>query len=111
MKLPLAFLPYLISLTVAVANAPWNLDRLPQPPKTYEAPEFATNGVRAIFFDGLPWKGQPTRVFAFIGIPDHKPGEQVSGIALVHGNTEPCCHCGASTALLQIALARRRATG
>lgn len=54
-------------------------------PATSPAPGFETNGVRAIFFDGLPWQGKPTRVFAFVGVPEHKRGEKVPGMVLVHG--------------------------
>ncbi len=64
---------------------PWDLKALAPAPATYPAPGYETNGVRALFFDGLPWHGQPTRVFAFVGMPEHKPGEKVPGMVLVHG--------------------------
>ncbi|MBI5397742.1 MAG: prolyl oligopeptidase family serine peptidase [Verrucomicrobia bacterium] len=67
------------------AAIPWNLRALSKPPATHPAPGFETNGVRAVFFDGLPWKGQPTRVFAWIGLPERKPGQKVPGMVLVHG--------------------------
>jgi dienelactone hydrolase len=40
--------------------------------------------IRAIFFDGLPYRGRATRVFAWYGAP---PGgaHEVPGIVLVHG--------------------------
>src|SRR5207244_2738599 len=34
---------------------------------------------------GLPWHGEPTRVFALVGMPEHKPGDKVPAIVLVHG--------------------------
>lgn len=82
-----------VLLTVAAAVAaekpakmPWDLRRLSKPPRTHEAAGFAeTNGVRAVFFDGLPWKGKPTRVFAWVGLPAGKPGERAPGMVLVHG--------------------------
>ena len=49
------------------------------------APDFQAEGVKAIFFDGLPWKGKPTRVFAWVGIPKLEPGKKAPGIVLVHG--------------------------
>ena len=67
------------------AVVPWDLKALSQAPATYPAPGFDTNGVHAMFFDGLPWHGQPTRVFAFVGVPEHKRGEKVPGMILVHG--------------------------
>ncbi|MCX6898057.1 MAG: prolyl oligopeptidase family serine peptidase [Verrucomicrobia bacterium] len=67
------------------AAVPWNPKALSKTPASYPAPSFETNGVRAIFFDGLPWQGKPTRVFAFVGVPEHKRGEKVPGMVLVHG--------------------------
>jgi dienelactone hydrolase len=49
------------------------------------APDSAPQHIHALFFDGLPWHGKPTRVFAFIGMPEHKPGDKVPGMVLVHG--------------------------
>jgi dienelactone hydrolase len=54
-------------------------------PKTQPAEGFSAEGVEAVFYDGLPWKGKPTRVFAWIGVPKLKPGEKAPGIVLVHG--------------------------
>ncbi|MEZ5391281.1 MAG: acetylxylan esterase [Bryobacterales bacterium] len=45
----------------------------------------STAGLKAIFFDGPPWKGKPTRVFAWLGLPERKDGAKVSGVVLVHG--------------------------
>ena len=42
-------------------------------------------GVTAIFYDGLPYKGKATRVFAYYGIPNVQPGQKVPGVVLVHG--------------------------
>ena len=67
------------------AAGPWNLKELAKPPKVYPAPGFAEKGVRAIFYEGLPWKGNPTRVFAWYGLPQRKAGEKVPAMVLVHG--------------------------
>jgi cephalosporin-C deacetylase-like acetyl esterase len=69
----------------ASAAIPWDTKGLLEAPQTYAAPGFQSAGVQALFYDGLPWQGQPTRVFAWMGIPEHKPGEKVPGIVLVHG--------------------------
>src|SRR5687767_8648532 len=63
----------------------WNLEKLSVAPQTYPAPEFKEPGVEAIFYDALPWKGKPTRVFAWIGMPQHEPGQKVPAMVLVHG--------------------------
>jgi len=76
----------------------WDMARLTQAPKTYPAPDYAAEstdsgaesrfsgeGVKPIFYEGLPWKGKPTRVFAWYGIPDHKANEKVPAMVLAHG--------------------------
>lgn len=54
-------------------------------PRTFPAPGFQSDGVEALFYEGMPWKGKPTRVFAWIGMPKADPGKTVPGIVLVHG--------------------------
>jgi hypothetical protein len=41
--------------------------------------------MRAIFYDGLPWKKNPTRVFAFYGVPARKGADRLPAMVLVHG--------------------------
>ena len=41
-------------------------------------------GLRAIFYDALSWKGKPTKVFAWLGLPTSATGK-VPGVVLVHG--------------------------
>ena len=56
-----------------------------QAPKTYDAEGFKPDGaVHAIFYEALPWKGKPTRVFAWIGLPAKREGK-VPAMVLVHG--------------------------
>jgi dienelactone hydrolase len=38
-----------------------------------------------VFFEGLPWQGKPTRVFAWYGVPAGKNGAKVPAMVLVHG--------------------------
>ena len=40
--------------------------------------------VRPLFFEGLPYKGKPTRVFAWYGVPKNSIGK-VPAVVLVHG--------------------------
>ena len=42
------------------------------------------DGVRPVLFEGLPWRGRPTKVFAWLGIPKGKAGK-LPGVVLVHG--------------------------
>jgi len=56
-----------------------------EPPHTYPAPGFECPGVKALFYDGLPWKGKPTRVFAWYGAPQTEAGRKVPAMVLVHG--------------------------
>lgn len=63
----------------------WDMAALSQPPRTYEAPGFSAPRVRSLFYEGLPWKGEPTRVFAYYGAPEKPPGEKVPAMVLVHG--------------------------
>ncbi|HOD51479.1 MAG TPA: acetylxylan esterase [Candidatus Hydrogenedentes bacterium] len=80
----------LLSMCCAAGDAgvlpvQWDMARLSQPPATYPAEGFAAEGVRALFYDALPFENKPTRVFAWMGIPDHPEGERVPGMVLVHG--------------------------
>ncbi len=54
-------------------------------PATYPADEFREDGVRASFYDGAPYDGRPTRVFAWYGAPRTQPGEKLPAMVLVHG--------------------------
>ena len=63
----------------------WDLPALSQAPKSYPAEPIRAEGMRALFFEGLPYQGNPTRVFAWLGLPKVEPGRKVPGIVLVHG--------------------------
>ena len=61
------------------------LGRLTNPPIVHDAVGFAEeDGMKPIFYDALPWKGKPTRVFAWLGLPGKSNGK-LPGIVLVHG--------------------------
>lgn len=76
----------------------WNLPRLRQPPAMQPAAEAPVDGVEAIWIDGLPFQGKPTKAFAYLGMPampaqltaaaDAQPAEpntKIPGVVLVHG--------------------------
>lgn len=61
------------------------LGRLTAPPAMRPADGFADpTGLRAIYYDALPWQGNPTKVFAWLGLPAQREGK-VPGVVLVHG--------------------------
>ena len=62
----------------------WNLESLAVAPRFSDAP-ISEPGVRGIFYDGLPLAGKPTRVFAWLGLPNHAAGEKAPAMVLVHG--------------------------
>ncbi|GGG52807.1 alpha/beta fold hydrolase [Paenibacillus radicis (ex Gao et al. 2016)] len=73
-----------------IPDSPWDLARLSQMPNIYPLFEDEASGIKAIFYDGVSYKGNKTRVFAYYGVPEAK-GERpenpplVPGILLVHG--------------------------
>ena len=69
----------------APADLPWDTNVLFRVPATHPAPGFDAPGVRALFFDGLPWSNRATRVFAWYGLPELRSGEKASAMVLVHG--------------------------
>jgi cephalosporin-C deacetylase-like acetyl esterase len=76
-----------IPLPTGDAQTMWDMAALSNPPKTYPAPDFAdeqTPEVRALFYDGVPYQGKPTRVFAWYGVPKDRKGK-VPAMVLVHG--------------------------
>jgi dienelactone hydrolase len=64
----------------------WDTKALSAAPKMTAAPEAGEPGVRGIFYDGLPWQGKPTRVFAWLGLPKGaSAANRAPGMVLVHG--------------------------
>lgn len=63
----------------------WDLEQLWRPPQTWPAAGYDQEGVRAIFYEGLSFRGRPTRVFAYLGLPDTATGQKLPGMVLVHG--------------------------
>jgi dienelactone hydrolase len=63
----------------------WDLNVLSVTPRIFEAPEHNAGDVKAIFYEALPWKGKPTRVFAYYGVPKVDQRRKVPAMVLVHG--------------------------
>ncbi len=61
------------------------LAELRSPPARHAAEGFAAVGsMQPLFFEGLPYQGKPTRVFAWLGLPAQRTSK-VPGVVLVHG--------------------------
>lgn len=82
---PALFSLLMLCSTIAWARTPWKLKQLSSPPRTYAAPGFQEEGVRALFFDGVQWQGKPTRIFAWYGVPANHGTQRVPAVVLVHG--------------------------
>lgn len=85
-----SWLATLLCLGSVVAAAdpptlPWDMRQLANTPRWAFLERPRANEARAVAFTGLPFHGKPTRVFAWLGIPEVKPGEKVPGMVLVHG--------------------------
>ncbi len=62
------------------------MEKLGQAPIVYDTELAAKAGVRSVFYQGAPYQGKETRVYAYIGLPDNiKPGQKVPGMVLAHG--------------------------
>ncbi len=67
----------------------FDLERLSQAPEYVNAEDIPSNGLNAIFYEGVPYQGNPTKVFAYYGLPDaNSPtlrNGKVPGVVLIHG--------------------------
>lgn len=70
----------------ALPAVPWELDALFEAPQMYAA-ETEEPGLRALFYDGVPYNGKPTRVFAYYGVPEGSAGTKLPAMVLVHGGS------------------------
>src|SRR5690606_25495837 len=69
-------------------STPWNLENLSQPPSFEWLDE--TSPVRSLFYEGEPYGGQPTPVFAYYATPGLLAGDksldrELPAVVLVHG--------------------------
>ena len=81
----IAFLFLAVPLIAGAAQTPWNMKQLSKAPQTYPAPDLHASGVRALFYQGMPWRGKPTRVFAWYGVPKQIGAKKIPAMVLVHG--------------------------
>jgi len=70
----------------ATRIVPWDVSALLQVPKVHPTRECAVPGMRSFFYEGVQYKGRPTRVFAYYAAP---AGEAPAGgwpaVVCVHG--------------------------
>jgi dienelactone hydrolase len=64
---------------------PWKMESLDAPPKWKRLERPKADGVQAITFEGLPFRGKPTRVFAWLGLPPLQAGQKAPAMVLIHG--------------------------
>ena len=69
-------------LLLQAAELPWHLAELQKTPQSWEA-STSEPGVKAVWIAGPPYKGKPTRAFAYIGIP--AGNAKAPGMVLIHG--------------------------
>jgi hypothetical protein len=67
------------------ATIPWDMRTLSEAPKWTALERPKSDGIKAIAFTGMPFRGKATRVFAWLGVPKVKAGEKVPAMVLIHG--------------------------
>lgn len=74
-------------LPAGQTGVPFDSVILSDPPQVFATDKCAAKDVRSLFFEGMPFKGQPTRVFAYYGIPAEVPAEggRYPAMVLIHG--------------------------
>ena len=79
----LVFLPACSTVPTTRQAGPWDLRALGTAPGVAWG---ATTGlVQELYYEGEPWQGKPTRVFAYLGRPTNSPAMQSPAMVLVHG--------------------------
>lgn len=63
----------------------WNASQYSTPPVVFPAPGFSDPDIQALFLLGLPWRGKPTHVFAWMGLPRRPVRRPCPGMILLHG--------------------------
>ncbi len=64
----------------------WDKNIFEEIPETFECLHLKSKGLTPLFYSGVPYKGNPTRIFAWIGLPDGASKDKpVPAVVLVHG--------------------------
>jgi dienelactone hydrolase len=83
--LGILFAPLSAQPQPAATPLPWDLRALEAAPKWTVLERPKVEGIKALSFEGLPFRGRTTRVFAWLGLPDVPAGVKVPAMVLVHG--------------------------
>lgn len=62
----------------------WN-DSVYRVPAYERVPEWDSGRIQAVFYEGLPFCGKSTKVFAYYGVPEMETGEPLPAVVLLHG--------------------------
>lgn len=79
--------------TTSAAEVPrikFDLETLGKAPEVFPTDVAAAEGVKSFFYEGLPYHGKPTRIFAYYGVPATPAGanpekEKLPAMVLIHG--------------------------
>ncbi|MBS0206843.1 MAG: acetylxylan esterase [Planctomycetes bacterium] len=71
-------------------GVPFPLEKLSRVPEVFPTDVASADGVKSFFYAGVPYKGRPTRVYAYYGVPraagDKTDGNQkYPAMVLIHG--------------------------
>src|SRR5438105_12928216 len=64
------------------ATGPWDLGRLRRPPRVTVLEQ--DGALTSLYYEGEPYRGKPTRVFAYLARPEKVEGK-LPAMVLVHG--------------------------
>ena len=71
--------------TSPVAREKWNFEDLCRTPETWPCAELTTGEVKAVWIEGVPFKGKPTKFFAYYAVPKAADGKPVPAMVCIHG--------------------------
>lgn len=75
-----------IAIKAQTSDELWNLKELEVPPAAEPADGFGATDLQAVFLAGEPWRGKPTKVYAYVGLPPGASRDSpVPGVVCVHG--------------------------
>ena len=80
-----------LALGPAVADGakrgPWDTIKLFSAPAYRESPKAKKDGLKALLYSGLPYRGKPTEVFAYYAAPKGKPPKNGwPAVVCIHGD-------------------------
>ena len=80
--------PAKVAEPVASIRSHFHLDELSKVPERFPADAYNAEGVQSFFYRGVDYHGNPTRVFAYYGVPAKdasNPGKKFPAMVLIHG--------------------------